>query len=201
MPRSLAIWAIGFSRNRASSTARRRNSGSFGAGIGTPLRDEHRLSIGVRETEDRSPALPPPEDDLASARLGPDHPHDPDDSGPFTNFGQFGPGQIDKRIVEQDVYWVGCAGAPFFLVDLTDAYRRRIMEFLEDQAVGWWTDKLRVCETEIVSLIAADADEPAIRALLDHVARLMDLGPFTAMEQTLLMRKFRRLDRRAERHQ
>src|SRR6266545_3358159 len=38
IPRSFAISRIGFSRRRANSTARRRNSGGFGAGIRTPLR-------------------------------------------------------------------------------------------------------------------------------------------------------------------
>ena len=35
---------------RVSSTARRRNSNGFGAGIQTPLRDDHRLSSGVRKS-------------------------------------------------------------------------------------------------------------------------------------------------------
>src|SRR6266545_2548998 len=38
IPRSFAISRTGFSRRRANSTARRRNSGGFGAGIRTPLR-------------------------------------------------------------------------------------------------------------------------------------------------------------------
>src|SRR4051794_34160098 len=50
MPRSWAIALIGFSRRRASSTARRRNSGLFGAGIRTPLGRPSSPHQGVRDS-------------------------------------------------------------------------------------------------------------------------------------------------------
>ncbi len=64
IPKSLAIRAIGFSRNRASSTARRRNSGSFGAGIAdsSPRRSSpqtrcpgNRLQVSTKPTPSDGP--------------------------------------------------------------------------------------------------------------------------------------------------
>jgi len=62
IPRSAAMFATGWSPDRAKSTARRRNSGGLAAGIErTPLQDDHRLRIGVRESGSGSfaPRAPP----------------------------------------------------------------------------------------------------------------------------------------------
>jgi hypothetical protein len=73
---------------------------------------------------DTAPALIPGDEDLAAG------------ARPFTDFGQSGYGNIDLRVLDQDIYWVNIAGTAFFLTALSPEYRHNIVGHLRDNATA-----------------------------------------------------------------
>lgn len=53
---------------------------------------------------------------------------------PFTAFGQFGPGQLDRRVFDQDRYWVDAYGVGHELVQMSEQYRKNVLAFLRGRA-------------------------------------------------------------------
>jgi len=51
---------------------------------------------------------------------------------PFTAFGQFGEGNMDNRVFDQDEYWVDIKGTGYLLTEMTDAYKANVIMFLRD---------------------------------------------------------------------
>lgn len=49
---------------------------------------------------------------------------------PFTAFGQWGEGQLDLRVFDQDIYWVNVTGEPFLLTEMTKDYLQNVLAFL-----------------------------------------------------------------------
>jgi hypothetical protein len=110
---------------------------------------------------------------------------------PFTDFGQFGPGWIDKRVLYQDIYWVDTNGRPHFITDMPTDYLKNVIAFLHREAPVWW-----LAEVVWVSADVALNDEHP--TLARHILeRLQELGPERWMEDTRLVRRIRaELDRR-----
>lgn len=135
---------------------------------------------------DWPPALIPTDDDVESGQR------------PFTDFGQYGYGHLDKRVLGQDVYWINIAGVPFFLVDMSPQYRRNVIGFLRTCAEQWWIEEL--CWDYLDALYQATMREPddTIRAPLDHAALLEELGPQGWIEATPLMQRLRKLTPEAD---
>lgn len=75
------------------------------------------------------PDNPESEPDATSARTV--------EPGPFTDFGQFGYGHIDKRVLDQDTYWVDIAGRPHVLADMTPEYLDNVLTFLLEASEEW----------------------------------------------------------------
>lgn len=57
------------------------------------------------------------------------------DEKPFTEFGQFGEGQLDLRVFEQDTWWVDIHGEPHLLEEMSTDYLRNVRLFLLEHAV------------------------------------------------------------------
>lgn len=53
---------------------------------------------------------------------------------PFTDFGQFGIGQLDLRVFVQDKYWVDVYGEAHLLTEMSEDYRRNVIIHLLDNA-------------------------------------------------------------------
>ena len=111
--------------------------------------------------------------------------------GPFTDFGQFGYGRIDKRVLEQDIYWVDIAGTPMFLVDMPADYLKKVMAYLEGKATG--SAELAWLTAVVVLLATSEAPQGLIRKLTDHLAELLRTGADEWMRTTPLWRRLREL--------
>lgn len=115
------------------------------------------------------------------------------DELPFTAFGQFGPGNLDLRVFEQDIYWIDITGAPHQLATMSESYRRNVISHLLEHAehhhAGVVTrDALNVVIDGYLgrpnaSLMLAELDQPTTK----------DLDPSTWLESTPLMRRLRQL--------
>ena len=119
----------------------------------------------------------------------------PDEPGPFTDFGQFGPGRIDKRVLDQDTYWVDIAGRPHRLNDMPHDYLDNVRRFLLTVAEEWWLVELLADAAEAAGRATFDPDDPdAVRALT-KARKMSDAGPTAWMAATPLMRRTRRTAR------
>jgi len=49
---------------------------------------------------------------------------------PFTDFGQFGEGQLDIRVFEQNIWWVDIKGKPFFIQDMSLKYVKNVIRHI-----------------------------------------------------------------------
>jgi hypothetical protein len=58
------------------------------------------------------------------------------DDLPFTAFGQYGEGQMDLRVFDQDIYWVNIHGEPFYLNKISPEYVSNLINFLMQHAEG-----------------------------------------------------------------
>lgn len=56
------------------------------------------------------------------------------DELPFTAFGQFGPGALDLRVFDQDVYWVDGVGNPHRIDDMSSDYVDNVVSMLAGRA-------------------------------------------------------------------
>jgi hypothetical protein len=117
----------------------------------------------------------------------------PDEPGPFTDFGQFGPGRIDKRVLDQDTYWVDITGRPHRLNDMPHDYLDNVRRFLRAVAEEWWLVELLAHATEGAARATFDPDDPdAVRAL-NQARQMSDAGPTAWMAATPLMRRIAEL--------
>lgn len=53
-----------------------------------------------------------------------------EDEAPFTEFGQFGEGQLDNRVFLQDVWWVDIHGKPHLLNEMSTEYLRNVLSHI-----------------------------------------------------------------------
>ena len=53
---------------------------------------------------------------------------------PFTDFGQFGVGQLDLRVFIQNTYWVDVYGKGHIIDEMSEDYRRNVIIHLLDNA-------------------------------------------------------------------
>jgi hypothetical protein len=54
---------------------------------------------------------------------------------PFTAFGQFGPGSLDLRVFDQDVYWVDVTGRAHRIDEMDASYLDNVIAMLDARAV------------------------------------------------------------------
>lgn len=116
---------------------------------------------------------------------------------PFTAFGQFGEGQMDKRVFEQDIYWVDIKGTPHLLEEMSEEYRINVIMFLRDGVNYFYTEAvLRFAATIACdALLGRQSGE-----LIAHdlgLPNITDLTPQEWLESTPLMRKLHQLTEQA----
>lgn len=112
---------------------------------------------------------------------------------PFTAFGQFGPGQLDIRVFDQDTYWVDVWGDPHRLDEMTDEYRRNVLAHCARNADHF--------HAAYAVKEAIEAVDDALNARTGAVAMTLDLGmplvseldPHAWLDSTPLIRRLRAL--------
>ena len=112
---------------------------------------------------------------------------------PFTCFGQFGHGALDKRVFEQDTYWVDITGTPHLLTDMSPDYRTNVIAFLIAGAPGFWlgaVERLVVTLTGDLALGRVSGD--LLAASLGDTP-LHEMTPQEWLDSTPLMRRLRAL--------
>jgi hypothetical protein len=112
---------------------------------------------------------------------------------PFTAFGQFGIDSLDKRVFEQDVWWVDRYGLEHLLSEMSDDYRRAVVWFCEDHIRYFWVEAVireQVTRVGSVLLGVGCAEEVVCEVGFGGVA---DCEPEVWLESTPLMRKLRGL--------
>lgn len=112
---------------------------------------------------------------------------------PFTAFGQFGEGQMDKRVFEQDVYWVDIKGVPHLLEEMSEEYRINVIMFLRESVNYFYMEAV----LRFAALITSDAllgrQSGELIAYELGTPTITDLTPEQWLESTPLMRKLRLL--------
>ena len=131
---------------------------------------------------DWPPALIPTDDDVEAGQR------------PFTDFGQFGYGHLDRRVFDQDVYWVNIAGVPFFLVDMSPEYRRNVIG-VPAQLRRAVVDRRALLGLPRGSLPSRDARSRTTRSAPSSTMAptCEELGPQGWIEATPLMQRLRKL--------
>jgi len=112
---------------------------------------------------------------------------------PFTAFGQWGPGNMDNRVFEQDVYWVNISGEAFLLTDMDETYRRNVIGFLLDNVEYFHVHAaLREVSQATRSILGGNIPGSVLAAELGG-APTASMAPLQWLEATPLMRKLRAL--------
>ena len=85
---------------------------------------------------------------------------------PFTDWGQFGYGRLDLRVLDQATYWVDVSGAPHRLCDMSPDYRANVLALLRHGAVYFHLMTIRRLLIELYAdLDAGRTDPTALRRL------------------------------------
>lgn len=113
--------------------------------------------------------------------------------GPFTDFGQFGPGRIELSVFLQSEFWVDDEGTGHALTDMSDEYRQSVVRALLVNAERLHIKILNLIMKEIRKATAA-RDTELFGVLLETAVPLMHLkDPYEFMESTVLMTRLREL--------
>lgn len=111
---------------------------------------------------------------------------------PFTAFGQWGPGNIDLRVFDQDEWWVDVFGAPHRLDEMSDCYRRNVLSFLTERTEEWFAVNLRrAALTSLGNLLQGRVDGELMACSFN--GSIGDVDAYTWLESTPLVRKLRKL--------
>jgi hypothetical protein len=113
--------------------------------------------------------------------------------GPFTDFGQFGPGKIDLRVFLQSEYWVDAEGRGHLLTSMSDDYRSNVIRMLLIDAAG-----LHIKIIDLIigmiheAIVNRDAD--GMESLLQNEIPLLHIDTsWDFIENTSLMKRLREL--------
>lgn len=113
--------------------------------------------------------------------------------GPFTDFGQFGPGRIDLRVFLQSEFWVDDEGMGHALASMSDEYRHNVVRVLLISAEKLHIKILNLIMKEIRKATSTH-DTELFGVLLETAVHLINLtDPYEFMESTVLMRRLREL--------
>jgi hypothetical protein len=87
--------------------------------------------------------------------------------GPFTEFGQFGPGIMDNRVFDQGEYWVDCQGVPHRISEMSFEYLANVVMFLREDAAFFYVNTVR---RKVMGMVLGDAevDSDALNSLLEQ---------------------------------
>ncbi len=112
---------------------------------------------------------------------------------PFTAFGQFGPGKLDKRVFEQDVYWVDVLGQPHFLEEMSSEYLGNVLAMLFGRMEEFYFSALMRYVAGIIEDDALGKTNVDILARMLGTASIAELTPSEWLASTPLVRKINKL--------
>ncbi len=95
------------------------------------------------------------------------------------------------------MFWVDFAGKPHLIDEMTEAYVRNVISFLETHTEYFYLGALRACTLQMVGdalLGRIGAERAAIAA---GAPAMTEVEPATWLESTPLMRKLRRRTRQS----
>jgi hypothetical protein len=119
---------------------------------------------------------------------------------PFTDYGQFGPGMLDTRVLWQDAVWVDWHGMPHRLEEMSQEYLGNVIDFLYEVAPAWRQQALLHALTALAELATEPEDHAdALCEAGDDLARLHELHPTSWIDLTPLMQRLQALHRPAQR--
>ena len=102
---------------------------------------------------------------------------------PFTDFGQFGYGHLDRRVFDDDndTYWCDITGRAHRITDMTADYRHNVLAFLEHKARYFHLMMIRRRLLELSSVLADGRVDPLD---LHRLYALLGLDPVTWVTTT-----------------
>jgi hypothetical protein len=113
--------------------------------------------------------------------------------GPFTDFGQYGPGRLDIRVLLQSEYWVDIEGTGQLLTSMSDDYQSNVIRMLLIDAAGLHIKILYLIIVMIhEAIVNRDAD--GMESLLQNEIPLLQIeSHYDFIESTPVMKRFREL--------
>jgi hypothetical protein len=113
--------------------------------------------------------------------------------GPFTDFGQYGPGSLDLRVFLQSEYWVDIEGTGHLLTSMSDDYRSNVIRMLLVDAPGLHLKILYLIIGMIYEAILGQ-DAGVMESLLQNEIPLLQIeSHYDFIESTPLMKRLREL--------
>ena len=112
---------------------------------------------------------------------------------PFTAFGQWGPGNMDNRVFDQDTYWVNSDGEAFLLPDMDQVYRCNVIGFLHDHVDYFHLHAALRELAEATSSVLNGYIPGSVLASTLGAPSIASMTPQQWLESTPLMRKLRHL--------
>lgn len=124
------------------------------------------------------PASPVPDDDLLL--IG---------ELPFTAFGQHGINRFDKRVFEQDIYWVDYFGKEHSLDKMEKSYLENVVKYLIEGANIFYLGAVeRYTATKLADSILGRVNRDAVAEQF-NIPSIDKLDPIVWLESTPLYRK------------
>jgi hypothetical protein len=113
--------------------------------------------------------------------------------GPFTDFGQFGPGKLDLRVFLQSEYWVDNEGTGHLITSMSNDYRSNVIRMLLNDA-GVLHLKILYLIIGMIYEATLDRDASVMESLLRNEIPLLHFDDsYDFIENTPLMKRLREL--------
>jgi hypothetical protein len=108
---------------------------------------------------------------------------------PFTAFGQFGPGQLDLRVFDQDTWWVDRTGAAHLLDEMSDDYLRNVIGFLYERVAEYHAATCCRIACQAAGDVLLGRVNGDLLTLQLGGSTVVDVEPRTWLESTPLLRR------------
>jgi hypothetical protein len=120
-----------------------------------------------------------------------DNEHLPD--GPFTDFGQYGPGKLDLRVFLQTEYWVDIQGTGHLITSMSDEYRSNVIRMLLCNAEAFHMEILLLITGMIHEAVVNRGASVMESLLQNEIPLLLIEDSFDFIENTPLVKRLREL--------
>jgi hypothetical protein len=113
--------------------------------------------------------------------------------GPFTDFGQFGPGKIDLRVFFQTDFWVDIRGTGHLITSMSDEYRSNVIRMLLCNAEAFHMEILLLITGMIHEAVVNRGASVMESLLQNEIPLLLIEDSFDFIENTPLVKGLREL--------